>query len=160
MPRDASHFSSFYGYRIYSQHVLTFVFALIKCLQNSCVFVHPADFDSISDPIMKAKMVALKGINKMMSQGNLGLNPMVVNRYNSLILRELYRMFIQPWGFVLHYLLFNYRFQQTPAAPSPEGTPQPPQLVGQVCSNSQAFIQKIICPLKTISQLNSVIFFS
>uniref|UniRef100_H3D7P3 Lysine methyltransferase 2C n=1 Tax=Tetraodon nigroviridis TaxID=99883 RepID=H3D7P3_TETNG len=39
-----------------------------------------ADFDSISDPIMKAKMVALKGINKVMSQGNLGLNPMVINR--------------------------------------------------------------------------------
>ncbi|XP_055086131.1 histone-lysine N-methyltransferase 2C-like isoform X4 [Periophthalmus magnuspinnatus] len=35
------------------------------------------DFDSISDPIMKAKMVALKGINKFMSQGPLGLNPMV-----------------------------------------------------------------------------------
>lgn len=44
----------------------------------------PADFDSITDPIMKAKMVALKGINKVMSQGNLGLNPMVINRYDLL----------------------------------------------------------------------------
>ena len=32
---------------------------------------------------MKAKMVALKGINKVMSQGNLGLNPAVINRYDS-----------------------------------------------------------------------------
>lgn len=35
------------------------------------------DFDSITDPIMKAKMVALKGINKFMAQGPLGMNPMV-----------------------------------------------------------------------------------
>ncbi|XP_051910013.1 histone-lysine N-methyltransferase 2C-like [Hippocampus zosterae] len=41
-----------------------------------------ADFDSVSDPIMKAKMVALKGINKVMSQGNLGLNNMVINRFH------------------------------------------------------------------------------
>ncbi|KAM6971552.1 LOW QUALITY PROTEIN: histone-lysine N-methyltransferase 2C-like [Tautogolabrus adspersus] len=66
------------------------------------------DFDSISDPIMKAKMVALKGINKVMSQSSLGLNPIAINR-----------------------------FQQAPGAPSapvtpgPEGTPQTPQLVGQ-----------------------------
>ncbi|XP_031616289.2 histone-lysine N-methyltransferase 2C isoform X5 [Oreochromis aureus] len=60
------------------------------------------DFDSITDPIMKAKMVALKGINKVMSQGNLGLNPMVINR-----------------------------FQQPPGAPGPEVPPQPPHLVGQ-----------------------------
>lgn len=50
----------------------------------TCVAVHmracSTDFDSISDPIMKAKMVALKGINKVMTQGNLGLNPMVINR--------------------------------------------------------------------------------
>lgn len=45
-----------------------------------CVCVCSADFDSISDPIMKAKMVALKGINKVMTQGNLGLNPVVINR--------------------------------------------------------------------------------
>lgn len=55
----------------------------VKCV-CVCVFVATAaaaaDFDSISDPIMKAKMVALKGINKVMSQGNLGLNPMVINR--------------------------------------------------------------------------------
>lgn len=29
-------------------------------------------------------MVALKGINKVMSQGNLGLNPAVINRYDPL----------------------------------------------------------------------------
>ncbi|XP_061615115.1 histone-lysine N-methyltransferase 2C-like isoform X3 [Phyllopteryx taeniolatus] len=61
-----------------------------------------ADFDSISDPIMKAKMVALKGINKVMSQGNLGLNNMVVNR-----------------------------FHQAPGAATPEATTQPPLSVGQ-----------------------------
>ncbi|KAM9839742.1 histone-lysine N-methyltransferase 2C-like [Aulostomus maculatus] len=43
-------------------------------------FPDMTDFDSISDPIMKAKMVALKGINKVMTQGNLGLNHMVINR--------------------------------------------------------------------------------
>jgi len=32
---------------------------------------------------MKAKMVALQGINKVMSQGSLGLNTMVINRYQS-----------------------------------------------------------------------------
>lgn len=49
-------------------------------------------------------MVALKGINKVMSQGNLGLNPAVINR-----------------------------FQQPPGAPGPEVPPQPPHLVLQVC---------------------------
>ncbi|MED6237090.1 hypothetical protein ATANTOWER_018731, partial [Ataeniobius toweri] len=58
--------------------------------------------ESISDPIMKAKMQALKGINRVMSQGNLGLNPMVINR-----------------------------FQQTPGTPGPELTPQSPHLLGQ-----------------------------
>lgn len=38
------------------------------------------DFDSITDPIMKAKMVALKGINKVMVQNNMGMAPMVMNR--------------------------------------------------------------------------------
>ncbi|KAM7369521.1 hypothetical protein PAMP_010840 [Pampus punctatissimus] len=64
------------------------------------------DFDSISDPIMKAKMVALKGINKVMTQGNLGLNPIVINRLQ------------QAPG--------------APPAPAPEGTPQPSQLLGHV----------------------------
>uniref|UniRef100_A0A8C2KDP1 [histone H3]-lysine(4) N-methyltransferase n=1 Tax=Cyprinus carpio TaxID=7962 RepID=A0A8C2KDP1_CYPCA len=36
------------------------------------------DFDAITDPIMKAKMVALKGINKMMVQNNMGMSPMSV----------------------------------------------------------------------------------
>lgn len=39
------------------------------------------DFDAITDPIMKAKMVALKGINKVMAQNNLGMPPMVMNRW-------------------------------------------------------------------------------
>ncbi|XP_016139199.1 histone-lysine N-methyltransferase 2C [Sinocyclocheilus grahami] len=37
------------------------------------------DFDAITDPIMKAKMVALKGINKMVVQNNMGMSPMVMN---------------------------------------------------------------------------------
>lgn len=39
-----------------------------------------ADFDAITDPIMKAKMVALKGINKVMVQNNMGMAPIVMNR--------------------------------------------------------------------------------
>lgn len=35
------------------------------------------DFDAITDPIMKAKMVALKGINKVMAQNSMGMPPMV-----------------------------------------------------------------------------------
>ncbi|XP_034415694.1 histone-lysine N-methyltransferase 2C-like isoform X10 [Cyclopterus lumpus] len=66
------------------------------------------DFDSISDPIMKAKMVALKGINKVMTQGNLGLNPMVINRFQQAPVAPV-----------------------APVAPCPEGTPQPPHLVVQ-----------------------------
>jgi histone-lysine N-methyltransferase MLL3 len=62
-----------------------------------------ADFDAITDPIMKAKMVALKGINKVMVQNNMGMTPIVINR-----------------------------FQPGPAAPCPESTPVPPQAVGQV----------------------------
>nr|XP_029131590.1 LOW QUALITY PROTEIN: histone-lysine N-methyltransferase 2C-like [Labrus bergylta] len=82
--------------------------ALIRQRPNPDSVLPTMDFDSISDPIMKAKMVALKGINKVMSQSSLGLNPIVINR-----------------------------FQQTPGAPpapvapGPEGTPQTPQLVGQ-----------------------------
>ncbi|XP_049337977.1 histone-lysine N-methyltransferase 2C isoform X4 [Astyanax mexicanus] len=39
------------------------------------------DFDAITDPIMKAKMVALKGINKVMVQNNMGMSQMVVNKF-------------------------------------------------------------------------------
>ncbi|XP_055520077.1 histone-lysine N-methyltransferase 2C isoform X6 [Leucoraja erinacea] len=39
------------------------------------------DFDAITDPIMKAKMVALKGINRVMAQSNLGMPPIVMNRF-------------------------------------------------------------------------------
>lgn len=35
------------------------------------------DFDAITDPIMKAKMVALKGINKVMAQNSMGMPSMV-----------------------------------------------------------------------------------
>ncbi|KAJ8375804.1 hypothetical protein SKAU_G00063840 [Synaphobranchus kaupii] len=38
------------------------------------------DFDAITDPIMKAKMVALKGINKVMVQNSMGMPPIVMNR--------------------------------------------------------------------------------
>ncbi|XP_078100895.1 histone-lysine N-methyltransferase 2C-like isoform X2 [Sander vitreus] len=69
---------------------------------SDAVLPNMADFDSITDPIMKAKMVALKGINKVMTQGSLGLNPMAINR-----------------------------FQPAPVVPAPEGAPQPPQPVGQ-----------------------------
>ncbi|XP_054620989.1 histone-lysine N-methyltransferase 2C-like isoform X3 [Dunckerocampus dactyliophorus] len=77
--------------------------ALIKQKSTSDpAFPEITDFDSISDPIMKAKMVALKGINKVMTQGNLGLNNMVINR-----------------------------FHEAPGASIPEATPQPPVQVGQ-----------------------------
>ncbi|XP_060681122.1 histone-lysine N-methyltransferase 2C isoform X1 [Hemiscyllium ocellatum] len=39
------------------------------------------DFDTITDPIMKAKMVALKGINRVMAQSNLGMPQIVMNRF-------------------------------------------------------------------------------
>ncbi|KAK1794974.1 hypothetical protein P4O66_009907 [Electrophorus voltai] len=38
------------------------------------------DFDAITDPIMKAKMVALKGINRVMAQNSMGMTPIVMNR--------------------------------------------------------------------------------
>ncbi|XP_056329618.1 histone-lysine N-methyltransferase 2C isoform X7 [Danio aesculapii] len=47
--------------------------------RSSDSFFPNIDFDAITDPIMKAKMVALKGINKMMVQNNMGMSPMVVN---------------------------------------------------------------------------------
>ncbi|XP_029971030.1 histone-lysine N-methyltransferase 2C isoform X3 [Salarias fasciatus] len=70
--------------------------------RSSDSFFPNIDFDSITDPIMKAKMVALKGINKVMVQNNMGMAPMVMNRF--------------PPG---------------PAPPCPESTPLPPQVVGQ-----------------------------
>lgn len=57
---------------------------LVSSFCPLCMCVRAADFDSITDPIMKAKMVALKGINKVMTQSNLALNPMVINRYDPL----------------------------------------------------------------------------
>ncbi|XP_020934789.1 histone-lysine N-methyltransferase 2C isoform X8 [Sus scrofa] len=49
--------------------------------QRSEPFFPNIDFDAITDPIMKAKMVALKGINKVMAQNNMGMPPMVMNRF-------------------------------------------------------------------------------
>ncbi|XP_043959917.1 histone-lysine N-methyltransferase 2C isoform X2 [Gambusia affinis] len=92
--------------------------ALIQHKSGSESGVSDMDFESISDPIMKAKMQALKGINRVMSQGPLGLNPMVINR-----------------------------FQQSPGAPGPEATPPIPHLPGQdgkltpqlMCRNPPSF---------------------
>ncbi|XP_037132980.1 histone-lysine N-methyltransferase 2C isoform X4 [Syngnathus acus] len=70
--------------------------------RSSDSFFPNIDFDAITDPIMKAKMVALKGINKVMVQNNIGMAPIVMNRF--------------PSG---------------PVAPVPESTPLPPQVVGQ-----------------------------
>ncbi|XP_006873731.1 PREDICTED: histone-lysine N-methyltransferase 2C [Chrysochloris asiatica] len=49
--------------------------------QRSEPFFPNIDFDAITDPIMKAKMVALKGINKVMAQNNMGMPSMVMNRF-------------------------------------------------------------------------------
>lgn len=48
--------------------------------RSSDPFFPNIDFDAITDPIMKAKMVALKGINKVMAQNSMGMAPMVMNR--------------------------------------------------------------------------------
>ncbi|XP_054449392.1 histone-lysine N-methyltransferase 2C [Pteronotus mesoamericanus] len=49
--------------------------------QRSEPFFPNIDFDAITDPIMKAKMVALKGINKVMAQNNMGMPPMAMSRF-------------------------------------------------------------------------------
>ncbi|XP_023821321.1 histone-lysine N-methyltransferase 2C isoform X7 [Oryzias latipes] len=69
--------------------------------RSSDSFFPKIDFETITDPIMKAKMVAIKGINKVMVQNNMGMTPMVMNRY--------------PPG---------------PGPPCPESTPLPPQVLG------------------------------
>nr|XP_015812352.2 histone-lysine N-methyltransferase 2C isoform X2 [Nothobranchius furzeri] len=69
--------------------------------RSSDAFFSNIDFDAITDPIMKAKMVALKGINKVMVQNNMGMTSMV-NRF--------------PPG--------------SGPPPCPESTPLPPQVVG------------------------------
>lgn len=61
------------------------IFCLYTCDYNlhKCAYFFSmiySDFDAITDPIMKAKMVALKGINKMMVQNNMGMTSMVVNK--------------------------------------------------------------------------------
>ncbi|XP_069047073.1 histone-lysine N-methyltransferase 2C isoform X5 [Lepisosteus oculatus] len=79
--------------------------AMIRQRSNDSFFPN-IDFDAITDPIMKAKMVALKGINKVMSQNNLGMPPMVMNR-------------------------FPFVGQQMPSAQSGDGSSLPQQAVGQ-----------------------------
>ncbi|XP_035392361.1 histone-lysine N-methyltransferase 2C isoform X2 [Electrophorus electricus] len=49
--------------------------------RSSDSFFPNIDFDAITDPIMKAKMVALKGINKVMVQNNMGMSQMVINKF-------------------------------------------------------------------------------
>ncbi|XP_072544552.1 histone-lysine N-methyltransferase 2C isoform X3 [Salminus brasiliensis] len=49
--------------------------------RSSDSFFPNIDFDAITDPIMKAKMVALKGINKVMVQNNMGMSQMVMNKF-------------------------------------------------------------------------------
>ncbi|XP_051538392.1 histone-lysine N-methyltransferase 2C-like isoform X2 [Myxocyprinus asiaticus] len=48
--------------------------------RSSDPFFPNIDADAITDPIVKAKMVALKGINKVMVQNSMGMTPMVMNR--------------------------------------------------------------------------------
>ncbi|XP_053350621.1 histone-lysine N-methyltransferase 2C isoform X4 [Clarias gariepinus] len=50
--------------------------AMIRQRSNDPFFPN-VDFDAITDPIMKAKMVALKGINKVMAQNSMGMPSMV-----------------------------------------------------------------------------------
>ncbi|KAG9334331.1 hypothetical protein JZ751_008217, partial [Albula glossodonta] len=73
--------------------------------RSSDTFFPNIDFDAITDPIMKAKMVALKGINKVMAQNSMGMAPIVMNR-------------VQLSG------------QQGPAAQCPEAGAVPPQAIG------------------------------
>ncbi|KAM9500181.1 histone-lysine N-methyltransferase 2C isoform 4-T4 [Clarias gariepinus] len=54
--------------------------AMIRQRSNDSFFPN-IDFDAITDPIMKAKMVALKGINKVMVQNNMGMSQMVMNKF-------------------------------------------------------------------------------
>ncbi|XP_036437673.1 histone-lysine N-methyltransferase 2C isoform X1 [Colossoma macropomum] len=75
--------------------------AMIRQRSNDPFFPN-IDFDAITDPIMKAKMVALKGINKVMAQNSMGMTPMVVNR-----------------------------MQQMPGAHGPDAVSFPPHVFGQ-----------------------------
>ncbi|XP_065150686.2 histone-lysine N-methyltransferase 2C isoform X3 [Paramisgurnus dabryanus] len=52
---------------------------MIRQRSSDPFFPNMHDFDSIIDPIMKAKMVALKGINKVMVQNSMGMTPIVMN---------------------------------------------------------------------------------
>ncbi|XP_048118756.1 histone-lysine N-methyltransferase 2C isoform X1 [Alosa alosa] len=82
--------------------------------RSSDSFFPNIDFDAITDPIMKAKMVALKGINKVMVQNNMGMTPMtVMNRLPQAV-------------------------QQGQGPPWPEGAPVAPQVPVQVQDAKQA----------------------
>ncbi|KAJ8010662.1 hypothetical protein DPEC_G00077440, partial [Dallia pectoralis] len=54
--------------------------AMIRQRSSDSFFPNMADFDAITDPIVKAKMVALKGINKVMAQNSMGMPPLVIDR--------------------------------------------------------------------------------
>lgn len=61
---------------------------LSKAIHSDSCVCDISDFDAITDPIMKAKMVALKGINKVMVQNNMGMTPMVMNRSVFALVRQ------------------------------------------------------------------------
>ncbi|XP_055000959.1 histone-lysine N-methyltransferase 2C isoform X4 [Sorex araneus] len=74
--------------------------------QRAEPFFPGVDFDAITDPIMKAKMVALKGINKVMAQSNMGMSAIAMTR-------------------------FPFMGQTVPGAPSGDGQTLLPQAITQ-----------------------------
>ncbi|XP_031692125.1 histone-lysine N-methyltransferase 2C isoform X3 [Oncorhynchus kisutch] len=82
--------------------------AMIRQRSSDSFFPNIADFDAVTDPIMKAKMVALKGINKVMAQNSMGMPSIVINRNDPL------------------------RIQHTPGAHGPDAADTlPPHVFGQ-----------------------------
>ncbi|XP_071184549.1 histone-lysine N-methyltransferase 2C-like isoform X11 [Salvelinus alpinus] len=76
--------------------------------RSSDSFFPNIDFDAVTDPIMKAKMVALKGINKVMAQNSMGMPSIVINSNDPL------------------------RIQHTPGAHGPDAAATlPPHVFGQ-----------------------------
>nr|XP_029516882.1 histone-lysine N-methyltransferase 2C-like isoform X7 [Oncorhynchus nerka] len=82
--------------------------AMIRQRSSDSFFPNIADFDAVTDPIMKAKMVALKGINKVMAQNSMGMPSIVINSNDPL------------------------RIQHTPGAHGPDAADTlPPHVFGQ-----------------------------
>ncbi|XP_055784566.1 histone-lysine N-methyltransferase 2C-like isoform X7 [Salvelinus fontinalis] len=82
--------------------------AMIRQRSSDSFFPNIADFDAVTDPIMKAKMVALKGINKVMAQNSMGMPSIVINSNDPL------------------------RIQHTPGAHGPDAAATlPPHVFGQ-----------------------------